>query len=62
VIASAANLSKRRVYSMAQAYCMKCKKKVEVKSPKQVTLKNKRAAIQGLCPKCGTKVFRMGKA
>jgi DNA-directed RNA polymerase subunit RPC12/RpoP len=62
VIASAANLSKRRVYSMAQAYCMKCKKKVEVKSPKQVTLKNKRAAIQGLCPRCGTKVFRMGKA
>jgi DNA-directed RNA polymerase subunit RPC12/RpoP len=62
MIASAANLSKRRVYSMAQAYCMKCKKKVEVKSPKQVTLKNKRAAIQGLCPKCGTKVFRMGKA
>ena len=47
---------------MAQAYCMKCKKKVEVKSPKQVTLKNKRAAIQGLCPKCATKVFRMGKA
>jgi DNA-directed RNA polymerase subunit RPC12/RpoP len=62
VIASAANLSERRLYSMAQAYCMKCKRKVEIKSPKQVTLKNKRAAIQGLCPKCGTKVFRMGKA
>ena len=47
---------------MAQAYCVKCKKKTEIKNPKQVTLKNKRPAIQGTCPKCGTKVFRIGKA
>lgn len=47
---------------MAQAYCVKCKKKVEIKNPKQVTLKNKRSAIQGVCPTCGSKVFRMGKA
>ncbi len=47
---------------MATAYCVKCKKKVEIKNPKQVTLKNNRAAVQGVCPFCGTKVFRIGKA
>jgi DNA-directed RNA polymerase subunit RPC12/RpoP len=27
-----------------------------------VTLKNKRPATQGVCPACGSKVFRIGKA
>lgn len=45
-----------------QAYCMKCKKQVEVKNPKQVTMKNKRAATQGTCQSCGTKVFKIGKS
>lgn len=48
--------------TMTQAYCVKCRKKVEIKSPKQVTLKNKRPATSGTCPVCGTKVFRLGKA
>ena len=43
-----------------QAYCVKCKGKVEISNPKQVTLKNKKKAIQGICPRCGTKVFRLG--
>lgn len=42
------------------AYCMKCRKKVTIKSPKKVTLKNKRPATKGLCPKCSTQVFRIG--
>ena len=46
---------------MAQAYCMKCRTKREIKSPKQVTLKNKRPAVSGTCPVCKTKVFRIGK-
>jgi len=41
---------------------MKCRKKVEIRNPKQITLKNSRAAIQGVRPVCGTKVFRIGKA
>ncbi|MDD4985023.1 MAG: DUF5679 domain-containing protein [Dehalococcoidales bacterium] len=45
-----------------QAYCMKCKAQVEVKNPKAVTLKNGRAATQGTCSACSTKVFKMGKA
>jgi hypothetical protein len=47
---------------MAQAYCMKCRTKKEIKNPKAVTLKNKRPATQGVCPSCGTKIFRIGKA
>ncbi len=44
-----------------QAYCMKCRKKVEIKNPQQVTMKNKRPATKGVCPTCSTKVFRIGK-
>jgi hypothetical protein len=47
---------------MATAYCMKDRKKVEIKDAKQITLKNGRPAMQGVCPICGTKVFRIGKA
>jgi NAD-dependent SIR2 family protein deacetylase len=48
--------------AMATAYCMKCRKKVEMRNPRQITLKNGRPAVQGVCPSCGTKVFRIGKA
>jgi DNA-directed RNA polymerase subunit RPC12/RpoP len=46
---------------MATAYCVKCRAKVEIRNPRNVTLKNKRPAVQGVCPRCGTKVFRIGK-
>ncbi len=45
-----------------QAYCMKCKAKREIKNPRPVVLKNGRPATQGVCPVCGTKVFRIGKS
>ena len=45
-----------------QAYCVKDKKKVEIKNPVAITMKNGRPATQGVCPICGTKVFRIGKA
>ena len=45
-----------------EGYCLKCRAKVQIKGPKAVTLKNGRPAMQGVCPKCGTKVFRIGKA
>jgi DNA-directed RNA polymerase subunit RPC12/RpoP len=41
---------------------MKCRKKVEIRNPRRVTLKNGRPATQGVCPTCGTKVFRIEKA
>ncbi len=46
---------------MATAYCMKCRKKVGIKNPRQITLKNNRPAVQGTCFLCGIKVFRVGK-
>jgi hypothetical protein len=46
---------------MAEGYCVKERKKVEIKDPQQVTMKNGRPAIQGLCPDCGTKIFKIGK-
>ena len=43
-----------------EAYCMKCREKVEVKNAKKVKMSNGRPATKGECPKCGTKVFRIG--
>jgi DNA-directed RNA polymerase subunit RPC12/RpoP len=43
--------------------CMKCKKEVTMKDPKEVIMKNGMKAAKGTCPACGTKVFRiLGKA
>ncbi|MGM0509834.1 MAG: DUF5679 domain-containing protein [Thermoplasmatota archaeon] len=47
---------------MTEAYCVKCREKVEIKNPKQVEMKNGRPATKGECPNCGTKVFRIGKS
>lgn len=43
-----------------QAYCMKCRTKREMKQPRMITLKNRRPATQGVCPVCGSKMFRIG--
>ena len=45
---------------MAQAYCVKDKKKVEIQNPQSITMKNGKPATQGTCPDCGGKVFRIG--
>jgi hypothetical protein len=42
---------------MPEGYCVKERKKVEIKDPQQVTMKNGRPAIQGTCPDCGTGLF-----
>jgi cold shock CspA family protein len=45
-----------------EAYCMKCRGKKEMKNTKGITMKNGRPATQGVCPTCGTKMFRIGKS
>ena len=45
---------------MVVGYCVKCKAKREMKDPKNVTMKNGKKAVQGTCPVCGTKLFRIG--
>jgi hypothetical protein len=32
-----------------------------MKSAKAITMKNGRPATQGVCPVCGTKMFKIGK-
>ncbi len=45
-----------------EAYCVKCRAKREMKDAKSITMTNQKPATQGVCPKCGTKMFRIGKA
>ena len=45
-----------------EAYCMKCKEKREAKDVKAVTMKNSKPAQEGVCPNCGTKMFKIGAA
>jgi hypothetical protein len=41
---------------------MKDKRKVEMRDPKPIPMKNGKPATVGICPNCGTKVFKIGKA
>ena len=45
-----------------EGYCMKCKAKKEMKDVQAVTMKNGKPANQGVCPDCGTKIFKIGAA
>lgn len=48
---------------MTEGRCMKCKTSVEIKDGKETVMKNGMKAMKGLCPDCGTNVFRiLGKA
>jgi len=51
----------KKEVEMVQAYCVKCRAKKEMKDAKAITMKNGMPATQGVCPVCGTKMFRIGK-
>ena len=38
---------------------MKCKSKKEMVETNEVTMKNKRKAMKGKCPDCGTRMFKI---
>lgn len=44
-----------------QAYCVKCKAKRIMKNAQAVTMKNGKPATKGVCPNCGTGMYRIGK-
>jgi hypothetical protein len=44
-----------------EGYCLKDRKKVEMKDVQAITMKNGRPASVGICPHCGTKIFKIGK-
>ena len=45
------------------AYCVKCREKREMNDAKEVSFAGKggqeRKAMQGVCPVCGTKMFKI---
>ncbi|MDO8682501.1 MAG: DUF5679 domain-containing protein [Armatimonadota bacterium] len=43
-----------------EGYCVKCKAKREMKNPEKTTMKNGKPATKGICPTCGTKMFKIG--
>lgn len=45
-----------------KAYCFKCRSKVDIQNPMDKITKNGKVGIQGTCPNCGAKVFKLGKA
>ena len=45
-----------------QAYCLKCRQTREIKDAQQVKMKNGKPATRGVCPVCGTKMYRIGKS
>ncbi len=45
---------------MTEGYCVKCKKKVEMKDPVESTTKKGTKIAKGKCPNCNTTVCRMG--
>ena len=45
-----------------EAYCVKCRSKKEMKNAKAITMKNGKPANKGICPTCGTSMFRIGAA
>jgi len=44
-----------------EAYCVKCKKKVTMLNAQKVVMKNGRPATRGICPVCGTGLYRIGQ-
>jgi predicted GH43/DUF377 family glycosyl hydrolase len=44
-----------------QGFCLKCRRTREIKNPRHVML-NGRHAVQGICPKCGSKMSRLIKS
>ena len=47
-----------RTQEHIHGYCVKCRAKSEIKKPRHIIMKNPRDAVQGICPRCGTKMFR----
>jgi hypothetical protein len=41
-------------------YCMKCTVQREITNVKQITLKNGRPALEGVCLVCKTNMFKIG--
>ncbi len=45
-----------------EAYCVKCKTKREISNPEAIYNNAGAPATRGICPVCGTKIYRMGRS
>jgi Zn finger protein HypA/HybF involved in hydrogenase expression len=52
----------KEIRMATEAYCVKCRAKKVMKDEQAVTMKNGKPATQGVCPDCGTKMFKIGKS
>lgn len=57
-------LDRNARHCMPEGYCVKCKAKNEIVHAVEEVMKNGRKAIKGVCPTCGTVMFKIlgGKA
>ena len=44
-----------------EAYCVKCRKKVDIANPVETKTKKGVPMVKGKCPVCNTSVCRIGK-
>jgi hypothetical protein len=42
-----------------EGYCVKCKTKRKISNPQEVQMANGRPALKGVCPVCGTGMFKI---
>jgi hypothetical protein len=47
---------------LVEGYCVKDRRRVEMINPHPVTMVNGRPAIAGVCPHCGTKMYKISKS
>ena len=50
---------KKTATAPGEGYCVKCKAKRMIKDAKQVKMANGRPALKGVCPVCGTGMFKI---
>lgn len=47
--------------TQVEGYCVKCKTRRLMQDPQAVTTQADRPAIRGVCPICGSKMFKLGQ-
>ena len=47
---------------LVEGYCVKDRKRVEMINPHPITMVNGRPAMAGVCPDCGTRIYKISKS
>src|SRR4029077_2400332 len=47
---------------LVQGYCVKDRRMVEIINPQPITMANGRPATVGVCPHCGTKIYKISRS